>query len=101
MNSNAISVEKIRKVGAGNLRAFADVKIGDIVIRDFRIIQQPNQKPWVSSPQRTYKSENGEMRYANTIELSNELKTKVQLAVLTAFDNPVFENSPNKETKDG
>lgn len=35
----------------GNLRAFADVKIGPLVVTGCRVIQQPGQRPWVSMPQ--------------------------------------------------
>ena len=37
--------------GEGNLRAFADINVGDIRIRSVRIIQEENKKPWVSLPQ--------------------------------------------------
>ena len=37
--------------GEGNLRAFADIYVGDIRIRSVRIIQEENKKPWVSLPQ--------------------------------------------------
>ena len=35
----------------GNLRAFADVQIGPLVVTGCRVIQQPGQRPWVSMPQ--------------------------------------------------
>ena len=35
----------------GNLRAFADVAIGPLVVTGCRVIQQPGQRPWVSMPQ--------------------------------------------------
>jgi len=39
-----MEVLNIRKMnGAGNLRALASVKIGSVVVHDFRIIQQPGQ----------------------------------------------------------
>lgn len=35
----------------GNLRAFADVQIGPLVVTGCRIVQQPGQAAWVSMPQ--------------------------------------------------
>ena len=35
----------------GNLRAFADVKIGPLVVTGCRVVQQPGQAAWVSMPQ--------------------------------------------------
>ena len=35
----------------GNLRAFADVQIGPLVVTGCRVVQQPGQAAWVSMPQ--------------------------------------------------
>lgn len=35
----------------GNLRAFADIRVGPLVIHGARVIQQPGQQPWVAMPQ--------------------------------------------------
>ena len=37
--------------GEGNLRAFADINVGDIRIRSVRIIKEEDKKLWVSLPQ--------------------------------------------------
>jgi SpoVG len=54
-----VTVESIKPItGAGNLRAFATVNIaGKLRIADVRIIQQPNQEPWVSMPSRAYEKD--------------------------------------------
>lgn len=49
-----IAVTRIMPVhmnGQPNLKAFAEVKIGDITICDCRIIQQPGHKAYVTGPQ--------------------------------------------------
>ena len=66
----------------GNLKAFADVKIGEIVIKDFRIVQQKGQKAWVSVPQLSYQSEAGETYYKPMVTLPDELKERVSFEVL-------------------
>jgi DNA-binding cell septation regulator SpoVG len=67
----------------GNLKAFADVKVGkSLKIMGMRVIQQPNQKAYVSPPQRTWQDKNGITKYAPMVELSGELKAEVEAAVL-------------------
>jgi DNA-binding cell septation regulator SpoVG len=67
----------------GNLKAFADIKIGKSVrIFSMRVIQQPNQKAYVSPPQRSWQDKDGKTRYAPMVELSGALKEEVDAAVL-------------------
>jgi DNA-binding cell septation regulator SpoVG len=50
--SAPIEVLEVRPVeGHGNLRAFAKVKLGCLIIHGVRVIRQPNQRPWLSLPQ--------------------------------------------------
>lgn len=72
-----------RLVDKGNLKAFADVKVGkSLKMYGFRVVQQPNQKAWVSPPQRTWQDKNGITKYLPVIELSGDLKEEVDAAVL-------------------
>lgn len=67
---------------AGNLRAFATVKLGAVVIRSCRIIQQPNQRPWVSLPQQ----KSGERYYPVVEIVRRELLDQVRAAILEAWE---------------
>jgi DNA-binding cell septation regulator SpoVG len=50
--SAPIQVIEVRRIeGHGNLRAFAKVRLGPVVIHGCRVIQQPGQRPWVALPQ--------------------------------------------------
>ena len=50
--SAPIEVLEVRRIeGCGNLRAFAEVKLGCVLIHGCRVIQQPGQRPWVALPQ--------------------------------------------------
>ena len=80
-----IRVLKIKKIEKGALQAFVDVEIGQVHIKGFRVVKQPGQAAWISLPQAEY-VKNGEKRYANLIELPNDLKRKVQDAVLAAWE---------------
>lgn len=79
-----IEVIKIKSIEKGNFRGFADVQVGEIEIRGFRIIQQPGQDAWVSVPQTEYIKDD-EKRYYNIIVLPDDLKREVESAVLSAW----------------
>ena len=82
-----VRIESIKPInGAGNLRAFAVVNVADkIRIADVRVIQQPNQKPWVSMPSRAYEKD-GQRKWAATVELLDEkLRDEISQAVLAEF----------------
>ena len=52
LNPYSVTCLQIRPVKTpGNLRAFADVQIGPLVVTGCRVVQQPGQAAWVSMPQ--------------------------------------------------
>lgn len=68
--------------GMGNLRAFATVKLGAVVIHSCRVIQQPNQKAWVSLLQQ----KSGD-RWFPVVEITRkELLEQVKAAILEAWE---------------
>ncbi len=79
-----ITVIKIQPLThTGNLRAFADVKIGPVEIKGFRVIQQPGQKAWVSVPQQ----QSREGRYFNMVDFDDmALLDRVRATVLSAWE---------------
>ena len=82
-----VKIETIKPIsGAGNLRACAVVNIADrLRIHDVRVIQQPNQQPWVSMPSRAYEKD-GARKWAAIVELIDErLKKEISDAVLAEF----------------
>jgi DNA-binding cell septation regulator SpoVG len=79
-------VTALRRVSRGNLQGFADVAFGTfLIIRDFRIVRQPGQRPWVSPPTREWQGEDGKRHFAPLVELSGDLKGRVEQAVLAAW----------------
>jgi len=72
--------------GKGSLKAFANVKVGkSLRVYGFRIIQQANQKAWVSPPQRSWKGDDGKTMYAPIVEVTGDLKAAIDEAVLNAW----------------
>jgi DNA-binding cell septation regulator SpoVG len=78
-----VSVVRLRLVAhSGNLRAFADVRVGPLVLRSLRVIQQPGQRAYVSMPQ--VSDEEG--HYFPLITCDDEaLKTRLRETVLLAW----------------
>lgn len=78
--TSQISVVGIRpQRNMGNLRAFVEVKIGEITIADCRIIQQPGQRAYVSGPQKQVDG-----RYLPLVKMTANLRERVQTVVLSA-----------------
>jgi DNA-binding cell septation regulator SpoVG len=68
------------------LRAFADIQIGDWIIREWRIIKENGKRPWVAPPQLSWKeSESGQIKYKTIITLPDELKGEIDRIILNHF----------------
>ncbi len=72
--------------GSGNLRAFADIQAGSLKIYNCRVVQQPEQRPWVAPPQREYLDASGQKRYAPIVEWNRELGMLITSAVVEAYE---------------
>jgi DNA-binding cell septation regulator SpoVG len=82
-----ILILAIHALTGGNLKAFVDVQLGpSVTIFGFRIIQQAGQKAWVSAPQREYTDQSGIKRYAPIVELTGNLKDRVEHAIMAAWE---------------
>lgn len=82
-----IKVEKLRKVeGRGSLRAFVDLRIGRTLFRSWRVVQQEGQRPWVSPPVESWEDRDGKRHYRRLVEFPDELKRRVDEAVLKAYN---------------
>jgi len=77
-----IRVEEIRRLERGSLRGFATVNIGAVRISHIKIIHPEGGEPFIEMPQRSWQTNNGEVRHSNIVELPDELKSEVQKAVL-------------------
>lgn len=81
-----VEVFDMQRFEKGNLKALADVRLGrSIRVYGFRVIQQPEQKAWVSPPQRSWEGQDGKTKWAPIVELTGDLKDEVDQAVLEAF----------------
>jgi hypothetical protein len=72
-------------------RGFADVLIGDITIKDFRIYQT-NGKPTVRNPFSTYKDATGDLKFREVISLPPNVKGEIDALIITEFFRRLKEN---------
>lgn len=82
-----IKVLQIKSInGNGNLKAFATVQVDDWIIHDWRIVQQPGQRAWVSVPQMAWTGEDGNKKYKALISIPGDLKQQIEVAILSAWE---------------
>ena len=77
------------------LLAFADVQIGDLILKDFRVMERMGGGAYVKAPFVTYKNKSGQLRFRQIIDLPSEMRRQIDVAILNAFYRREKENRPN------
>jgi DNA-binding cell septation regulator SpoVG len=73
-----IEVLAIRRLdGRSTVKAFVDVRIGGIILKGCKIVEQNGQKPWLATP--SVKTGHG---WQNVVELSKPLRDAATAVVL-------------------
>ncbi len=67
------------------LRAFADVQLNGMIIREFRVIKENGKRPWIACPQISWKDPNGQIRYKTVVTLPDDLKGEIDFIILKRF----------------
>jgi hypothetical protein len=82
-----VKVIEIRKLGGDKpLKAFVDLMIGDILIREFRVVKNNGQRPWIAPPQLSWKDPvDGSIKYKTIVTLPDELKGEIDRVILNRF----------------
>lgn len=79
-------------------RGFADISIGEITIKDFRIYQV-NGKPTVRNPFSTYKDSDGTLKFRETISLPPNVKGEVDALIITEYFRRLKEKTDGHQSK--
>ena len=88
MKVSVLEIKDMNAPGAkspGNLRAYATVQIGPLVIYRVKLVKQPGKKAYVSPPQFEYFA-NGRVNYTPVVKWPDEWKEPIFEAVWTAYD---------------
>ena len=76
-------------------KALVDIKLGELIIRDFRVIQQDGHKAYVTMPQSSWRGPGGRIQYKTLIVMSDELKWKIDSAILAEYQKTEAEHDRN------
>jgi DNA-binding cell septation regulator SpoVG len=89
-----ISVIELRRLdGDKPLKAFVDLQMGDMIIREWRVIKNNGQRFWIAPPQLSWKGPDGRIQYKTIVTLPDELKGQVDFEVLKAFNGEMEKQS--------
>jgi DNA-binding cell septation regulator SpoVG len=71
--------------GGGSLKAFVDIEMNDgTIIREFRLLQENGKKPWIASPQLSWRDPaDGTIKYKTVITLPSPIKTEIDTLILS------------------
>lgn len=98
MNNHNVEVIQIRFPPPGKaLKAFADILINGWIIREFRIIKEDAKRPWIASPQISWKDQDGQIKYKTVITLPDEVKGQIDFAILKAYTEEMEKNSEKQK----
>jgi hypothetical protein len=82
-----VEVERISGINSrSNLRAVADIRIGESKFRSWRVIQKPGQTAWVSPPVESWEDRSGKRHYRRLIEFPERLQQRIYEAILRAWE---------------
>jgi len=81
-----IRVVEIRLFTDGrSLKAFVDIQLGSVVLRDFRVMKENGKRLYVKVPFSTYKDQTGQLRFRPIVVLPDEVRGEIDLAILNAY----------------
>lgn len=94
-----MKVIEIRKAGKpGPLRAFADIEIEGLLLRDFRVYQVDG-KPYVRNPFVSYKNKDGRLTFRQIIDLPPMVQTEVHVLILEAYFRRTKEQGHDRQSQ--
>jgi DNA-binding cell septation regulator SpoVG len=101
MTMDTVKVVEIRKTRKpGPLRAFVDLRLGALLVTDFRVFQVDGGPARVEVPMVTWKDpETRELRFKPVITLPGELMGRVQAEILSCYYRMMEENESDRKTQ--
>lgn len=84
--------------GTKTTRAFVDVRIDEILVRDFRIYQT-NGKPSVRNPFTAYKDQDGKLIFREIISLPSTVQAEAHALILSEYFRRLKEQTHEQKSK--
>ena len=99
LSNMSVEVIEVRLLNNGKpLKAFADIRLDDLTVRDFRVIKQPKCRAYVAAPQISWRNGNGRINYKTIITMPDELRWKLESAILAEYQQRVKEQKSENKT---
>ena len=81
-----IKILNIRLQNSGRpLKAFIDIVLENLIVRDFRIIKENGKRLVVACPQVSWKDRIGLIKYKTLITFPDDVKGELDIAILSAY----------------
>ena len=82
-----IKLIEIRSIaGNGPLKAFADIKIDNLTIHEFRIFKRDGQRVQVQAPLASWRDRDGIIRYRSLLSAPPELMQRIEVTILSGWE---------------
>jgi hypothetical protein len=91
-----VEIRQTRKPGP--LRAFVDIGIEGLLLKDFRVYQS-NGKPSVRNPFVSYKNKNGELTFRQIVDLPPVVQAEVNALILEAYFRRTREQTHDRQSQ--
>jgi DNA-binding cell septation regulator SpoVG len=92
-----IEVVEIQNVNLkGALQGFADIRIGGLILRNFKIIRGENGALQVEYPTTTFRNSSGQIRYKPLVSCPAELMQKICVKILSAWTEGKEQYGPRR-----
>lgn len=80
-----IEIKKVQPNG-GDRRGFATVRVGELIIYDWRITQRQGGRAIVRIPQTSWRGSDGKIYYQPLLTIPAETQQRIEVAILAAWD---------------
>lgn len=97
---NEVKVIEIRPFNDGRpVRAFVDIQLGNVVIRDFRVMKENSKRLYVKVPFSTYKDQTGQLKFRPIVVLPDEVRGEIDLAILNAYQGEMEKRDADEKRR--
>ena len=80
-----------------SLKAFANVRVSDWEIHNWKVVQQTDHRAQVEMPQVGWRDSSGELRFRKLLSIPGELRQRIEVAILSPWERE--KQSVSKTTK--
>lgn len=85
MNIKVLAI-RLQNSSSKSLKGFADIELDNgLIIKDFRILQEPNQRAFIVAPQTSWRGPGGQIQFKTILTIPNGLKWEIESPILAEY----------------